>query len=94
MFQQDGAPSHASDITQAHLGEASPQFIEKNEWPPQCPGYTRWIIRIWDSLKEKVYRGLRETNDTGVQNRIIMLLDKIQIEKIRKRILFGKSNFV
>jgi hypothetical protein len=38
MFQQDGATSRTSKVTQDHLDEEVPEFIKKNERPqsPVC----------------------------------------------------------
>jgi hypothetical protein len=40
----DGATSHTSKVTQVHLVEEVPEFIKKDEWPPQCPIAILWII--------------------------------------------------
>jgi hypothetical protein len=37
IFQQDGATTRTSKVTQEHLDEEVPQFIKKDEWPPQSP---------------------------------------------------------
>ena len=37
VFQQDGAPAHTSKTTQEYLDGATPDFIRKDEWPPQSP---------------------------------------------------------
>ena len=55
MFEQDKVPSHTNRVTQAYLEEATPEFIMKNEWPPQSPDRNPMDYEIWNSLKEKVY---------------------------------------
>ena len=40
IFQQDGAPSHTSRITQEHLDANTPEFVGKDDWPPQ----SSWTI--------------------------------------------------
>jgi hypothetical protein len=37
IFQQDGATFYTSKVTQEHLDEDVPEFIKKDEWPPQSP---------------------------------------------------------
>ena len=37
MVQEDGVPSHTSKITQEHLDANTPEFIWKDDWPPQSP---------------------------------------------------------
>ena len=46
--------------TQGHLEEARPEFIKKDEWPPQSPGCNPMDYTIWDSLKNKAYRRVRD----------------------------------
>jgi hypothetical protein len=36
-YWQDGATSSTSKVTQEHLDEEVPEFIKKDEWPPQSP---------------------------------------------------------
>ena len=57
IFQQDRAPSHTSRITQEHLDANMPEFIGKDDWPPQSPDLNQMDYHAWDSLSEKVYEG-------------------------------------
>ena len=57
IFQQDGAPSHTSRITQEHPDANTPEFIGKDDWPPQSPDLNPMDYHVWDSLSEKVYEG-------------------------------------
>ena len=57
IFQQDGAPSHTSRITQEHLDANTPEFIGKDDWPPKSPDLNPMDYHVWDSLSEKVYEG-------------------------------------
>ena len=44
-------------VTQLHVGEATSQFIKKNEWPPQRPDCNAMDYAIWDfqkKLREKL----------------------------------------
>ena len=56
IFQQDGAPSHTSKITQEHLDANTPEFTGKVDWPPQSPDLNPMDYHVWDS-SEKVYEG-------------------------------------
>ena len=60
MFQQDGAPSHTSRVTQAPLEEATSKLIKKDEWPSQSSDYKAMDYALWDSLKGKVYREVQD----------------------------------
>ena len=57
IFQQDGAPSHTSRITQEHLDANTPEFIEKDDWPHRSPDPNPMDYHVWDSLSEEVYEG-------------------------------------
>ena len=37
VFQQDGAPSHTARHTQEWLAVNCPDFVEKDQWPPNSP---------------------------------------------------------
>ena len=52
--------SHINMVTHALLEEATPEFIKKGKWPLQSPDCNPMDYGIWDSLKEKVYRGMRD----------------------------------
>ena len=56
IFQQDGAPSHTSRITQEHLDANTPEFIGKDDWPSQSPDLNPMDYHVSDS-SEKVYEG-------------------------------------
>ena len=86
MFKQDGAHSHTSRVTQAHLEEATPEFIKKDEWPPQSPDCNPMDYGIWDSLNEKVYRGMRDKlTEQALKDRIILSWEEISVREIHKK---------
>ena len=60
VFQQDGAPAHTSKTTQEYLDGAMPDFIRKDEWPPQSPDCNPTVYAVWDSLSQKVYAGKQD----------------------------------
>jgi hypothetical protein len=75
IFQQDGATSRTSKVTQEHLDEEEPEFIKKSSGCRSRPIAILWIIMcIWDSLSEKVYCGaalknsLRRNSSKGSLN--------------------------
>ena len=37
IFQQDGAPAHTASLAQDWLSRNCPEFIPKEEWPPNSP---------------------------------------------------------
>jgi hypothetical protein len=57
IFQQDGATSRTSKVTQEHFDEEVPEFIKKMRGRGSHPIAIRWIMMcMWDSLSEKVYQ--------------------------------------
>ena len=88
------APSYTSRVIQAHLEEAAPEFIKKDEWPPQSPDFNPmdYAICIRDFLKEKVYRGVQgKFPEQALMNRIIISWKEISIEEICKSIFVWKK---
>ena len=94
MFQQDSAPSHTSRVTEAHLKEATPEFIKNDKWPPQSSNCNPMDYAMWDSLKEKAYREVQEkSTEQALMNRMIISWEEISIEDIRNRISASKERF-
>ena len=92
IFQQDGAPSHTSRVTQDHLNHESPNFIRKDEWPPQSPDCNPMDYSIWDSLTNKVYHGRgKKFTEEELKERIRRAWDDITIDEIRMCILSWKK---
>jgi transposase len=60
VFQQDGAPSHTSNASQAFLRANTPDYIDKLCWPPQSPDCNPMDYYVWNALQEKVYEGRHE----------------------------------
>ena len=52
VFQQDGAPAPTSKTTQEYLDGATPDFIRKDEWPPQSPDCNPMDYAVWDKFTE------------------------------------------
>ena len=64
LFQQDGAPSHTSKLTQAWLRENIPDFIAKEEWPPYSPDLNPMDYSIWSILESKACDNSHTSIDT------------------------------
>jgi hypothetical protein len=91
VFQQDGAPSHTSRLTQGHLAESTPDFINKDSWPPQSPDLNPLDYFVWNALSEKVYAN-RHTPFTmpELKEAIVAKWEEIPLRHIRKAILQWK----
>lgn len=53
-FQQDGAPAHTANETQAWCERNFSDFIRKEHWPPSSPDLTPLDYSIWGILQQKV----------------------------------------
>ena len=50
VFQQDGAPAHTAQQTQEWLATNTPDFINKDEWPPNSPDLNPLDYCVWAML--------------------------------------------
>ena len=69
------------------MSNSTPEFIKKDEWPPQSPDVNSMDYSIWELLKDKVYRGRNDKfSVTELKQKIIDGWRKISTEEIRKSI--------
>ena len=47
VFQQDGAPAHTARQTQEWLATNTPDFINKDQWPPNSPDLNPLDYCVW-----------------------------------------------
>lgn len=52
IFQQDGAPAHASHKAQSWIQERNPEFIAKDQWPPNSPDLNPLDYHVWGTMLE------------------------------------------
>lgn len=52
VFQQDGAPAHTSRQSQEFLQANTPDFIGKDEWPPNSPDLNPLDYCVWGLMLE------------------------------------------
>lgn len=50
IFQQDGAPAHASHQAQNWIKVRNPDFIKKDEWPPNSPDLNPLDYHVWGAM--------------------------------------------
>ena len=53
IFQQDGAPAHTAHQTQQFLQVNCPDFIERDEWPPNSPDLNPLDYYVWGVMQDK-----------------------------------------
>ena len=56
VFQQDGAPAHSARQEQEWLEQNCPDFIKKDEWPPNSPDLNPLDFCVWGIMLEKYER--------------------------------------
>src|ERR1044072_2829660 len=52
VFQQDDAPAHSSPLAQERIGQHSPEFVKKDEWPPNSPDLNPLDYHVWGAMLE------------------------------------------
>jgi transposase len=52
-FQQDGAPAHSARQAQDWLQHNCPNFIRKDEWPPNSPDLNPLDFCVWGMMLDK-----------------------------------------
>jgi len=52
IFQQDGAPAHTARATQNWLQINCPDFIDKDQWPPNSPNLNPLDYHVWGAMLE------------------------------------------
>ena len=53
VFQHDGAPAHSSRLVQEWIDQHSPEFVKKNEWPPNSPYLNPLDYHVWGAMLEQ-----------------------------------------
>ena len=53
IFQQDSAPAHVARQTQEGLQQNTPDFITKDEWPPNSPDLKPLDYLVWGAMLER-----------------------------------------
>jgi len=55
ICQQDGAPAHTASLAQDWLSRNCPEFILKEEWPPNSPDLNPLGYRVWGAMLDKYH---------------------------------------
>lgn len=88
IFQQDGAPAHASRHAQEWLEQNTPDFIKKDEWPPNSPDLNPLDFHIWGAMLEKYQSYVpKPTNKTELKIVLEAIWNDLPQEPIDKAVL-------
>ena len=65
VFLQDGAQAHLSRLAQEWIEQYSPDFVKKEEWPPNLPDLKTMDYHVWgvmlDNFKVFTPRPINKT---------------------------------
>src|ERR1051325_6217277 len=65
IFQQDGAPAHSSRLAQEWIGQRSPEFVKKDEWPPNSPDLNPIDYQVWGAMLDALQSVHSKANHKG-----------------------------
>lgn len=71
VFQQDGAPAHTARQTQEWLATNCPDFIGKEEWPPNSPDLNPLDYCVW-GLMVAAYQKHRPKPTTKAELKVVL----------------------
>ena len=81
-----------SKTTQEYIDGATPDFIRKDEWPPQSPDCKPMDYAVWDSLSQNVYAGKQDKfTENELKKQIESVGKTLPSEKYKRQYQFGKS---
>jgi hypothetical protein len=88
LFQQDGAPAHTSKQAQDWLEHHCPEFVNKDEWPPNSPDLNPLDFSIWGVMLDK-YDKLSAKPKTTAELKLVLqqIWDSLSQEFIQKTVL-------
>src|SRR5258705_531409 len=67
IFQQDGEPAHTSRLSQDRLERNTPDFIKKDEWPPNSPDLNPLDFHVWGAMLAKYQACTPKAKKSGVK---------------------------
>lgn len=87
VFQQDGAPAHTAQQTQEWIATNAPDFIKKDEWPPNSPDLNPLDYCVW-GVMVAAYEKHRPKPSTKAELKVVLqtIWDSLSQETINKAI--------
>lgn len=88
VFQQDGAPAHTARQTQQFLQQHCPEFLAKDEWPPNSPDLNPLDFHVWGVML-RAYEQLQPKPTTVAELRVALqrIWDSLPEQHVQKAIL-------
>lgn len=92
LFQQDGAPAHTAALAQNWLQQHCPEFIKKEEWPPNSPDLNPLDYHVWGTMLEMYQRYTPKPTNLGELKKILQeIWNALPQEGINKAVLAFKK---
>ena len=63
------ATAHTASLAQDWLSRKCPEFIRKEEWPPNSPDLNPLDYHVWDAMLDKYQRCTEANEHFGAENR-------------------------
>ena len=67
-IQQDGARCHTISTGTSYLNENVPDYIRKENWPPNSCDLNPLDYEIWDMMEEMVYKNISRYEDAAISD--------------------------
>jgi len=92
IFQQDGAPSHTARVAQEYLTTNCPDFIGKDQWPPNSPDLNPLDYHVWGVMLAEYdkYQPKPRTKDE-LKAVLQLIWERLPQEQINKAVLAFKK---
>jgi len=74
IFQQDGAPAHTAALAQNWIGRNCPDFIWKNEWPPNSPDLNPLDFHVWGAMLELYQHYTPKPSNTAELKNVLQVI--------------------
>jgi transposase len=88
VFQQDGAPAHTSRQAQQWLADNCPEFIGKDEWPPNSPDLNPLDYHVWGMMLQLYQKhNPRPKNVTELKAVLEGIWDNLPEQSIQRAVL-------
>lgn len=88
IFQQDGAPAHSANLSQAWLASHCPDFIDKDSWPPNSPHLNPLDYAIWGAMLETYNKlSTKPKNIPEMKDALQIIWNDLPLETIQKSVL-------
>lgn len=81
-FQQDGAPSHTANLTQAWCKENLVDFLAKDKWPPSSPDLNPLDFFVWSYMLAKL-ADHKFSNLQQFKQGIVKVWDEMSMDTVR-----------